>query len=126
MPAAEDCARLVGAIDRYLQDAPAGLTMDRALDLSPGRGQSPWWREEDRQEQHALVRALVSDHFAEASLVDVLAAAARYEGGAWIRHRRSTNPPTGIPAVQLARWSILRLGPFPGERHLRRLLTDRT
>ncbi len=57
-PDAGDAAWFAAAIARYLDEAPAGYSMDDALDLTPPAGQAAWWRVEARERRNAAIREL--------------------------------------------------------------------
>jgi hypothetical protein len=58
VPDAGDAAWFVAAIAHYLDDAPAGCSMDDALQLKPATGQAAWWRVEARERRNAAIREL--------------------------------------------------------------------
>lgn len=59
-PAEHDCAWLAGSFDRYLVEAPAGLTIERALSLDVQPGTAPWHVLERQAQRDELLRRLAA------------------------------------------------------------------
>jgi len=51
----DDVRWLLGAVDAYERLAPAGGTMDKALELDAGSGKDPWWVVEARQRRNQAI-----------------------------------------------------------------------
>lgn len=62
-PLDQDGAWLAACLREYLDNAPAGTTLDRALGLAAGRGQEPWWKVEARARRDRYLRLLYRRHF---------------------------------------------------------------
>jgi hypothetical protein len=57
-PAAQ---RLFRRLVEYEAGVRCGLTLDDAFDLTPGPGNEPWWRLEDRDRRNTLFRGIARD-----------------------------------------------------------------
>src|SRR4051812_46715639 len=51
---------LADRVRRYLSEAPAGLKLDEALELTTAAGTEPWWRRSARSERDAALRELAA------------------------------------------------------------------
>ncbi len=58
LPGPADAAWFAAAVRRYLDEAPAGYSMDDALQLTPPAGQAAWWRVEARERRNTAIREL--------------------------------------------------------------------
>ena len=85
---------LAQAVSRYLQEAPAGLDLDRALGLGVAPGGSPWWHAHRHAERDRLLRELAAGlpgatHARAVALQQLLR---RYSASSWPRDRLSKSP----------------------------------
>ena len=87
VPDSEDGAWMAGALQRYLQDACSGMTIEAALGLRVSPGGSPWWAEEQRASRDAAIRELANTFSGRVSNRAHAAAEAirHYQGVAWRR-----------------------------------------
>lgn len=114
-PDADDGSWLASALRRYLADAPSGLQVAEALQLTTPPGREHWWQIEHRVQRDRLIRELAAEACgsAHARAVHVQQQLTRYAAVTWLRDRVfrtplernrvlfqiftiDSNPPTGI------------------------------
>ena len=118
----EEAEWLTAGLRRYLNAAPAGLTLEAALGLSVAAGGSPWWRTERLAARDAALRAL-SRNFAGSANARAVATAEcihRYRSAAW-RHDQCKGPPSSSDQHRELLFTVLSLDPDP-PTSIRRLL----
>ena len=110
----EETEWLAACLQRYLEAAPAGLTLEAALGLSVTAGGAPWWRTERLAARDAAIRAL-SRNFtgsANARAVATGKCIRRYQSAAWWRDRHKASPSSSDQHRELL-FTILSLDPDP-------------
>jgi hypothetical protein len=103
---------LAAGLRRYLDAAPAGLTLEAALGLSVTAGGSPWWRTERLAARDAAIRAL-SRNFAGSANARAVATGEcirRYQSAAWRCDRHNGFPSSSDRRRELL-FTILSLDP---------------
>lgn len=121
-----DALAVAGDIERYLEDAAIGLTLDIALGVSPAPGQTPWWEREARERRNAAIRELREHCFGDLGITAAARAieeeARRFQASAW-RYDRGREKISGGDERHRLLGEALRTGlPFPGSRQLRTIL----
>jgi hypothetical protein len=118
----EEAAWLTAGLRRYLDAAPAGLTLEAALGLSVTAGGSPWWRTERLASRDAAIRALSRNFVgsAHARAVATAECIRRYQGAAW-RLDQCKTPPSSSNRQRKLLFAIFLLDPDP-PISIRRLL----
>lgn len=88
------------ALTQYESSARFGLSIDEALGLRPGRGQTAWWEMEANNRRDELIRQIAKRFFGDLVQRDAAAAiigkARLYESATWKTHRQFTSPPESI------------------------------
>lgn len=123
-PSAADMAWLAAALEKYLAEAPLGLTMDAALDLVPTAGCNAWWRIEAREARNAAIVELHRNCFADLQIPKAAKEIARLVHKAQKPSRKLTQSPT-VPESRADRLIAAALCtglPFPGQRQIANIL----
>ena len=122
-----DATWFAGRIEVYLENAPAGLDLDGAFDLTVAPGTSPWWQRERRAARDELLRQLA------AALPGSCSARAhalaerlrRYAGSGWPLDRRRGAPMPDTPERRaLFRLFSLDADPPTSLRRLHEILSS--
>jgi hypothetical protein len=113
-------------IERYLEDAAIGLTLDIALGVSPAPGATPWWETEKRERRNAAIRELRERYFGNVGITAAARAieeeARRYQAATWRHDRGREKNASGDERRKLLGAALGTGLPFPGSRQLRTIL----
>jgi len=122
-----DALQVAAEIERYLEDAPRGLTLDLALGLSPAPGQTPWWEAEAFAARNRAIRKLRDSHFGNLRITSaaraIERAARRYQAQPG-HGRQSTTIDASDDRKRLIGEALSTGLPFPGERQLLNILRN--
>lgn len=127
----ETASGLVAGLQCYLTEAPAGMTLDRALGLDAGSYGVPWWQPETTERRRELLLRL-AEHFRQPDQTNtaraIATAAERYEAGEWSRRdRRLGGCPPEYDGDHRAILYELQRGPYRWPlawRRIRDLITE--
>jgi hypothetical protein len=123
----DDGRWLASRLRNYISTTHRGGTLDMALELVPLPGGEPWWATEARQRRDDALRKLAATHYAThpAPARAIAEAATRYSASAWRFDQHRAEPPESYAGTERAvLFTILKAGPAPTERHLRRILAN--
>lgn len=125
-PSADDMTWLATALEKYLTEAPLGLTMDAALDLVPAAGQNIWWRVEAREARNAAIVELHRHCFADLQIPKAAKEIARLVHTAQKPSRKPTQSSAAPDsrADRLIKAALCTGLPFPGPRQIANILGE--
>lgn len=116
--------RVVEALRAYESGAPEGLTLDRALGLTPGPGGLPWWRIEAHRRRDDYIRQTRQRHFADLGVTEaarvIASRARRLQAIAGQRARQEA------PGDELLTAAMCTGLPFPDAKRVEGILRDVT
>ena len=122
-----DATWFAGRIEVYLENAPAGLDLDGAFDLTVAPGTSPWWRTERRAARDELLRQLAAGMpgTTTARAHALAERLRRYAGSGWPLDRRRGTPMPDTPERR-ALFRLFAFDPTPpmGVRRLIEILSS--
>ncbi len=122
MPAA---AWFVEAVRIYEAGAADGLTLDRALGLTPSPGKDGWWKAEPRARRDAALRAAHRKQFSGLALTaaarEIARRAHRLQLAA-LRHEPEPPQPADVHLMD----ALASGAPIPGPRQLANVLRETT
>lgn len=95
----EDIAQFVGALRRYEQEAPIGVSLEEALGLAPRPGERTWWRAEEQRRRDETLRQVREQFYPDLGLH----AAAKRMAAELQRLERTRSPPSDERRRLLAR-----------------------
>lgn len=116
---------LAAALQRYLDEAPNGVTLDESLGVATPRGGRPWWKAEalrQRDESIARLRDLVPANEFRSEALAIRAAAIRYR-----RTRYQSTPAADTDPAHVALRALLDTtgGDPPSRKAIERALANR-
>jgi hypothetical protein len=120
----DDGRWLAAGLLHYLEAAPSGIDLDRALGLATAPGGSPWWRVPTMAERDRLIRYLAADLGGRTNqrAAQLQQRLRRYASSAWPRDRASKAP----TAANAMLYQIYLLDPDPptGIRQLTEIIGE--
>jgi hypothetical protein len=123
--APDDAGWLLAGLERYLAEAPEGVSLEKCLGLAAPQGGRSWWREERLARRDTALRIVGAEFFADLDVsprAEELARALRGHRMPRDDSEAARRAAAVRPAVRKRFVELADVHPIPGPRQIERIL----